>query len=126
MSCKIINRKSVLLCIFCLFVVSSYSQSLLLSQETFNFGDLMLNEKKDVSLCVKNVSDVPLVIKDANVACKCTKINYSKRPIMPNDSTFLKITFDAKELGAFYKKVVLIHTGEEASSTIILRGTIIE
>lgn len=124
MNCKIINKLFIFSFLLSFASVFCYGQNLKLSKESFNFGDLELKDKRNVSLYAINVSKKPLVIKDAEIACSCTKLNYSKRPIMPNDSTLLKITFDAKDRGTFYKKIILFHTGEEKNSTIILRGVV--
>ncbi|MFI3262346.1 MAG: DUF1573 domain-containing protein [Rikenellaceae bacterium] len=123
MNYRKINYRLFFFCIFTLVSAFSYAQSLTLSKETLNLGDVKVKEKVEISLYAKNVSSEPLVIKDEYLPCKCTKVSYSRKPIMPGDSTFVKVTYEAKEEGAFYKSVVLFHSGKEKTSTFNIRGT---
>lgn len=102
----------------------AFSQQLILSETSFNFGKVKIKDKKVISVTAKNDSNSPIVITDALIPCKCTKVDYSKKPIMPKDSTTIEITFEAKESGAFYKKVTLYHSTKEKQSVIAIRGIV--
>lgn len=122
---KRINYKIIINVLIALFVCElSSAQELKLLQTSFNFGDITLKEKKIVELKVVNNSNKPIVVKKASVDCDCTKIKFSKKPIMPSDTVVMKITFEAKDKGAFYKRITLEHSANEKFSTIVLRGTV--
>ena len=66
---------------------------------------------------VKNIGDAPLMINDYKVACPCTKIELPKKPILPNETAKLKMTFDSKGKSYMQDRVILLQTntkkGEE-------------
>lgn len=44
-----------------------------------------------------NSGDVPLIIKGANVACSCTRVDYPKNPVAPGDTSKITIHFDTNQ-----------------------------
>ncbi|HBG42093.1 MAG TPA: hypothetical protein DDZ96_00245 [Porphyromonadaceae bacterium] len=54
--------------------------------------------------------------------CGCTNILYDKRPIPPNTSTDIEITYNADDLGFFNKTVSIYGNTENSPIVLKLRG----
>ena len=81
-----------------------------ISQTTFNFGKISLNEKKQTSFPIKNSGTSPLTISGAKTSCDCTtaqfKIGGNQSPLFgmhepPSWSAILEIG-ETGELVVFY------------------------
>lgn len=54
-----------------------------------------------------NTGTEPLVIKHAKGSCGCTVPSYKKEPIMPGESSELKVRYATNRIGAFSKTVTI-------------------
>lgn len=91
---------------------------------THDLGSFGIKDKKTTSFTLINRSDKPIVITEANVACGCTKVSYSKKPVISNDSTVVTVIFSPKEEGSFYKKIELKHTGATNPTVLSVKGVV--
>ncbi|HSR39467.1 MAG TPA: DUF1573 domain-containing protein [Phnomibacter sp.] len=84
------------------------------------FGKVPKDKPVTVEFAFSNPGSKPLIIEDATAECGCTKPEYPKKPVMPGQKGTIKVTYDAKEPGAFNKKVTvkLVNVGETKILTI--------
>ena len=68
---------------------------------------------------LKNTGDKPLVIQDVVTSCGCTSAEYFKKPVRPNDSLELCVTYKAEHPEHFDKTITVYCN--TASSPIVLR-----
>src|SRR5688572_19674988 len=68
---------------------------------THDFGKIKLNVPVSYEFTFTNTGDVPLVISTVQASCGCTVTAYSREPIEPNGSGYVKATFNAGTLGRF-------------------------
>jgi hypothetical protein len=61
-----------------------------------NFGILRQGEVVKHSFVFTNTGSSPLVIAKAEVQCECTKVEFPKKPVMPNAKDSIVVTFDSK------------------------------
>ncbi len=61
-----------------------------------NFGFLRQGEVVKHSFVFTNTGSSPLVIAKAEVQCECTKVEFPKKPVMPNATDSIVVTFDSK------------------------------
>ncbi|HRF26924.1 MAG TPA: DUF1573 domain-containing protein, partial [Ferruginibacter sp.] len=71
--------------------------------ETIDFGKIKQDVPATATFEVTNISNEPLIIEQANPTCGCTIGDYTKEPIAPGKSGFIKATYNAKNLNAFEK-----------------------
>lgn len=50
----------------------------------------------------ENTGEVPLIIDDALVSCTCTKVDFPKNPILPNEKDSILVSFDTHQ--KYYKQ----------------------
>ncbi len=76
---------------------------------------------------VKNVGNEPLIISKCKGTCGCTTPECSQEPILPGESTQIKVRYDSSRLGPFAKSVTLhSNAANDPAKKIWIRGTIIE
>lgn len=110
---------------FASFCVAAQAQSLSVTPEVVQMGEIALKSKNRVELICVNLSDKPLVIRDIQTDCTCTKPAWSKSPVMPGDSVRVTVTLTPTDRGAFYKTVRFVTVpASEKVQQAVLRGKV--
>lgn len=73
---------------------------------------------------IVNIGVNPLIIKDVTVDCHCTVVEWSKDPLLPGDSVFIKVRYDAAFPGFFLKKVTVYSNAYQSPVLLVIRGEI--
>lgn len=72
-----------------------------------------------------NDSVKPLVIVAAHSSCGCTKAEFSRKPIMPDSTTTIKVIFNPMNYpGAFARKVTIITNDGALEERLLVTGTV--
>lgn len=107
------------------FFVAVQAQSLSVTPDVVQMGEIALKSKNRVELICVNLSDKPLVIRDIQTDCTCTKPAWSKSPVMPGDSVRVTVTLTPTDRGAFYKTVRFVTApASEKVQQAVLRGKV--
>lgn len=61
-----------------------------------NFGFLRQGEIVKHAYVFTNTGNAPLIISKADVQCECTKVDFPKKPLPPNATDSVVVTFDTK------------------------------
>ena len=116
------------LCLWMLGILAwggAAGQSLRVTPAVVQFGEIALRSKNRVELVAVNVSDKPLVIRNIEVDCTCTKPSWPKAPVMPGDSVRVTVTLTPTDRGAFYKTVRFVTApAAEPIPQVVLRGKV--
>ena len=75
--------------------------------ETFDFGKIKQNVPVTATFIVTNIGTEPLIIEQANPSCGCTVSDYTKAPIAPGKTGYIKATYNAADLGPVNKQVTV-------------------
>ena len=75
---------------------------------------------------MKNDGNAPLVIERVLSSCGCTTVDYPKRRIAPGENFVVKATYDAKQMGTFYKQIGICAQGASSPFTLTMRGRVVE
>ncbi|MCF6364743.1 MAG: DUF1573 domain-containing protein [Bacteroidales bacterium] len=96
--------------------------------ETMNvdLGEIKQYNPTEAVFKFTNKGGKPIIITNAKGSCGCTDIEYSKKPILPGQSTEIIATYDAEDLGVFNKTVTLTMNIEKSSQVLHLKGTVIK
>ena len=89
-----------------------------------NLGKVKQNEPVTGSFTITNISNKQLVKEQANPACGCTIADYTKEPIAPGKTGFIKATYNAANAGAFHKTVTVKFMGVDETQAITLTGEV--
>ncbi|MCU0432544.1 MAG: DUF1573 domain-containing protein [Bacteroidia bacterium] len=61
-----------------------------------NFGFLRQGEIVKHAFVFTNTGNAPLIISKADVQCECTTVDFPKKPLAPNATDSVVVTFDTK------------------------------
>jgi len=92
--------------------------------EEFDLGTIPIGEAITVQASIKNSGDSPFMILDTRASCGCTGIEYEKKPIPPDSTTRVSITYHADETGRFNKKVFVYGNMDNSPLIIRLKGNV--
>ena len=77
--------------------VSSYGQAILKFKDTKkNFGFVKKGETVTLKYEFTNVGNEPLIIYEAKASCSCTQIEFSRTPVLPNETNEITVVFETK------------------------------
>lgn len=88
----------------------------------FDLGILSKGDAKTLSVSIKNVGGSPFMIFDTRASCGCTHIEYEKKPIHPDSTTIVSITYNADDRGYFNKTVSVYGNMDNSPLIIRLKG----
>ena len=90
----------------------------------FDLGVITKGEAKTIKVSIKNIGDSPFMIFDTRASCGCTHIEYERKPILPDSTTSISITYNADDMGRFHKTVSVYGNMEDSPLIIKLKGNI--
>ncbi len=90
-----------------------------LSSTTVDFGTIEQDSDPFRSITFTNTGDEPLIIKNAKGSCGCTVPTYEKAPILPGETSEIKIRYATNRLGKINKTVTLFTNEGDASKRVI-------
>ena len=74
----------------------------------------------------RNTSTKPIVIVAANSSCGCTKAEFSKKPILPDSLSEIKVVFDPMNYpGVFARKVTIVTNDGVLEERLLVTGRVI-
>ncbi len=90
----------------------------------FDLGTIPKGDAKTVGVSIKNVGGSPFMIFDTRASCGCTHIEYEKKPVHPDSTTIVSITYNADDQGYFNKTVSVYGNIDNSPLIIRLKGNI--
>ena len=94
--------------------------------EVLDYGTIAQNSDGTRTISFTNTGDAPLVITDVKSTCGCTVPNYSKTPVMPNESGEIIVNYKTSKIGAFHKKITVFSNATETSKIISIKGEVVQ
>jgi hypothetical protein len=90
----------------------------------FDFGTFPMAEKQEHVFRLKNEGDKLLVIHDVVTSCGCTKVEYRKEPVRPNEEFELKVIYEAEESGRFNKTLTVYCNAKNTPIRLRIKGIV--
>lgn len=139
---KSIVLKAFLLSTFFCFTVSSYAQTsspilndvahsntnagvLNFNSELLDYGTINQNTDGTRVFKFTNTGQEPIIITNVKTSCGCTVPSFSKEPILPNESSEIKVKYDTKRVGLFSKTITVYSNASEQTKTLKIKGKIL-
>jgi hypothetical protein len=135
--------KKIIVMLFALTIISaSYAQTLAVnnrvsnpfnkdnavfnwSETAFDFGKIKLNVPASHQFTFVNKGSAPLIISSVQASCGCTVTEYSKDPIAPGQSGFVKATYNAAKAGVFTKTVTINANTDDTTVLLTIKGEVV-
>ncbi|WP_294628210.1 DUF1573 domain-containing protein [uncultured Bacteroides sp.] len=93
-----------------------------LSTDKVDLGDFSWEKEREAEFVISNVGKFPLVINDVITSCGCTKVDYTKKPILPGENIILKIKYKAEQPEHFNKTITVYCNAESAPFKLHISG----
>lgn len=93
---------------------------------TYEMGVLYNDDRKELTLKLKNLLQVPLIINDIQGFCSCTIPYYEKEPILPGQTSEVSISFIPHHTGMFNKELKMYLSSQAKPIQIIFKGEIVK
>lgn len=93
-------------------------------QETHDFGGIPQGTPATYEFVFKNTGKTPLIITNASASCGCTTPDWTKEPIKPGKTGFVKATFNAAAPGPFTKSVTVTSNAKNSQVLLYLKGDV--
>jgi len=94
------------------------------NETTHDFGQIPQGKPVTAEFKFTNVGKVPLVLSSVNASCGCTTPDWSKDPIAPGKTGYIKATFNAAAAGAFNKSVTVNANVEGGATYLTIKGEV--
>jgi len=96
------------------------------SDTVVDYGTIDQNSEPFRVFKFTNTGNEPLVIKHAKGSCGCTVPTYPKEPILPGETSEVKVRYDTKRIGKFTKTVTLTTNEEVGKRVITIKGNVLK
>lgn len=93
-------------------------------QTEFDLGTLERGNDVKVSVAIHNTGKVPFIIRDTRASCGCTSIDYTKKPLPPDSTMEIVITYNAEDKGYFNRTVSIYGNMDNTPLIIKLKGNV--
>jgi hypothetical protein len=92
--------------------------------DSVDVGTIPQGTPKVIEFEFKNTGNKSVVITNVKPACGCTAADYTKDPIAPGKSGFVKATYNAAATGAFSKTVTVTTNTDETPKVLTFKGVV--
>lgn len=74
----------------------------------YNFGTISEGDKVEYNFRFKNTGKKPLVVTNASASCGCTVPEKPEKPVMPGETSFIKVVFNSKGKSGHQDKTIIV------------------
>lgn len=100
------------------------AQEFKFEKEMIDYGKIEQNANGERTFVFTNIGKEPLMIKTVTSSCGCTVPKKPEKPIMPGEKGEIKVSYDTKRLGGFYKQITIFSNAKNPRKVIKIRGYI--
>lgn len=101
------------------------AQSISFNETTHDYGTIAKGSDGHTFFTVTNTGDKPLIISRVQPACGCTTPEFSQDPIMPGQSSKIKVGYNTQLENAF-EKLIEVYSNDPVNSrsVIYIKGVV--
>ena len=91
-----------------------------ISETSHDFGEI-LEENGDATheFIITNVGDAPLELTNVSASCGCTTPDWTKTPIEPGKTGFVKATYKVQGSGPSFSKTISIYSNAQDDPLVV-------
>jgi hypothetical protein len=91
----------------------------------YNFGTINEGDKVEYNFRFKNTGKKPLVITNASASCGCTVPEKPEKPVMPGETSYIKVVFNSKGKSGHQDKSIIVSSNAKPSfPDLVLSGEV--
>ncbi|MBX7124904.1 MAG: DUF1573 domain-containing protein [Cyclobacteriaceae bacterium] len=92
--------------------------------QSFDFGKIKQGVPVTHEFKFKNTGKTPLIITNVQASCGCTTPDWTRQPVAPGATGFIKATFNAAAMGGFNKTVTVTANSEPSVFYLTIKGEV--
>lgn len=121
------NKKRInVLVLSGLLALTASAQKITTQQSVVDCGQVIFRNPVTAEFQMKNDGNKPLTITDIRKSCGCTSVDVPTGEIAPGQSFVVKATFDAKQMGTFYKQIGLYSNASADPYVLTMQGKVVD
>ena len=93
-----------------------------LSPTEYDFGELKKGVPATHEFRFKNTSSEPITVDNVRSSCGCTATEWEETVIAPGEESKIKIEYDARKEGYFYKKITVFFSTQRKAEKLFILG----
>ena len=93
--------------------------------EILKVGDVAFQSPKKFTLGFRNRGNKPMRILQVNPSCGCLDVRYPQEAVPAGGHAEIELTFDAKQLGSFYKDVEIYTDASDKPVYVAIQGNVV-
>jgi Protein of unknown function (DUF1573) len=117
-----------LLFVFAFLFVATFANAqgvIKFTKETHDFGKVEEGVQATHTFEFTNTGTAPVVISNAQPSCGCTTPDWTKEPVMPGKTGFVKASFNSTgRPGNFNKNITVISNSETPQIALTIKGEV--
>ena len=92
--------------------------------EVIDYGTIDYDSDGTRTFTFTNRGRAPIIIADIKTSCGCTVPKYSKKPVMPGETSTIEVKYATKRVGAFSKTITITSNAFESRKILKIKGTV--
>lgn len=93
--------------------------------DAIEVGQIPQGTPKNIEFEFKNTGKTAVIIKTVQPSCGCTAADYTKEPIAPGKTGYIKAIFNAASAGPFTKTVTVSTSADETPKVLKFAGVVV-
>ena len=94
--------------------------------KVYDYGTIAKGSDGNCEFVLKNVGKEPLIITTIQKSCGCTTPTWDQKPILPGQSSSIKVGYDTQRLGPFNKQITVISNAVNSTEVLTIKGNVAE
>lgn len=105
---------------------NSHSPYMEFDKLVHDYGTIMENGDGNCVFTLTNTGREPLILTDAHSSCGCTVPQWTKSPILPGQSTEIKVEYKTSRIGPINKSVTISSNASNSPVVIRIKGNVLK
>lgn len=98
------------------------AQEFKFEKETIDYGKVAESSNGTRIFEFTNVGDSPIIIKKIVSTCGCAIPKKPEKPIMPNETGQIEVSYDTKRVGGFSKAITIFSNAKNERKVLKIKG----
>ena len=116
-------RKHLYLLGLCFLTTGAYAQKISTKNTIIDCKQVTFKHPVTALFTMTNSGDKPLLINSVKTSCGCTTASFPTTPVAAGASLEVSVTYDAKQMGHFYKQIA-IYSNAAKPAMLAIKGVV--
>ena len=120
------KKKTIILSALICATLCASAQKITTKNEVIDLGNVLFQSPSTATFELQNTGNSPLRITNVKTSCGCTTVSFPKETIAAGASFTVSATYDAQQLGHFFKDIALYSEGAQKPYYLSIRGVVVD